>query len=187
MITRYLTDSLRYDGTQLRAHWILRTTGICGDALVAWRGPCRVHTDEIADLADVAGPGIAGDDMLHFLWERFDDCDLERAVLRQRLMSAIAREVLVELAPTAPVLRLGDDLHVGPGKLSISIATRSLVSTLIHFAVNVTNSGTSVATAALADLGVEPRDYAERLLARVGAEMESVQTARAKVRGRDEA
>src|SRR5688500_15509042 len=115
METRWLAKRIAYDGAQLRPHWILRATGIAGDALVAFRGPCRVAPGEIADLEDLLhGPGIAGADMLHFLWETFDDGDLGRAVLRQRLLAARARETLQRLSPrarrSARVTREGDDL-----------------------------------------------------------------------------
>lgn len=185
MITRYLERPLCYDGSQLRAHWILRTFGIVGDALVAWRGPCLVRQEEIADLADLEGPGIAGNDMLHFVMERFDDGDLERAVLRQRLCAALAHELVRELAPPGTRLaRTGDDLWVGDGKLSISIATKTPCSTMLHFALNVSNAGTPVRTAALADLEIDPRPFAERLLAAIAAEEQSIHDARCKVRAK---
>lgn len=178
---------MTYDGSQLRAHWAFKTTGIVGDVMVAFRGACRLPVAEIADLEDVDGPGIAGDDMVHCICETFDDGDLARGVLRQRLLAADATEVLRELAPHAALCRRGDDLYVGAGKLSISVATRSLVSTLIHFAVNVSNAGTPVATASLNDLGVEPVTFARALLDRVAAESATLQIARCKVRPRGEA
>lgn len=187
MKTTHLERPLCYDGSQLRSHWILTQTGLVGDALVAWRGPCRVVRDEIADLADLDGPGIRGDDMLHFVMERFDDGDLERAVLRQRLFVALARELVGVLAPLGTALRReGDDLFVGEGKLSISIATKTPCSTMIHFALNVTTAGTPVRTACLHDLGIDPRSFADRLLAMVVAEEASIHEARCKVRAKGE-
>ena len=50
MICRRLTERIRYDGSQLSAHWILAHAGLVGDAIVAFRGPCDVARDEIADL-----------------------------------------------------------------------------------------------------------------------------------------
>ncbi len=185
MNTRWLEQAMTYDGSQLRPHWIRRQAGIVGDALVAFRGPCAVTTDEMADVADLLdGPGIAGADMLHFVWEIFDDGDLERAVLRQRLFSAMALEALRRRAPDADLRREGDDLYCGAGKLSISVATRSLVSTLIHFAINVTNEGTPVNTAGLTDLGIEPAELAEELLAAAAREQASIVAARSQVRPR---
>lgn len=186
MKTRWLEESIRYDGSQLRAHWILSHCGLVGDALVAFRGPCRVGATEMADLADLDGPGIAADDMVHFLWESFREPDLLLAVHRQRLLSAQAGEVLRDMAPAAIVRRDGDDLWVGAGKLSISIATVSPVSSLVHFALNATAGGAPVPTADLAALGVTPRAFAEALLARASAEQASIADARAKVRPKGE-
>lgn len=188
MNVRWLEDRIDYDGSQLRAHWILRTTGLVGNTMVAFRGACRVRDDEMADLQDLlSGPGIAGADMVHVLWETFDDGDLLRAVLRQRLLAALAREVLGEQAPRHPLRRSGDDLYDGDRKLSISIATRSQVSSLIHFAVNVVTDGVPVPAVGLAELGVDPRAFGERLLAAAHREMESVAAARAQVRAKGEA
>lgn len=186
MKTRWLPESLVYDGSQLRAHWILQHTGLVGDALVAFRGPCAVVRGEIADLADLDGPGIAGGDMLHFLWEEFSHPDLLLAVHRQRLLSAQAAEVLAELGPSGAVRRDGDDLYVGAGKLSISIATVSPVSALLHFALNATPGGAPVPIASLAELGVDPERLAHELLQRVAAEQASIAVARAKVRSKGE-
>jgi len=186
MRTHWIDAKIAYDGSQLRAHWALARTGVVGDVLVGFRGPCRVAAAEIADLADVDGPGIAGDDMVHFVWESFAAPDLLLAVHRQRLLSAQAREVLADLAPRHAVRRDGDDLFVGAGKLSISIATVTPVSALIHFAVNATAGGAPVATSDLQALGVSPSAFAQALLAKVAAEQASIVTARAKVRAKGE-
>ena len=42
--TQWLDDSLTYDGSQLRAHWILRHTGLRGDALVGFSTVPRAVT-----------------------------------------------------------------------------------------------------------------------------------------------
>lgn len=186
MHTHWIERPIAYDGSQLRAHWILAATGLVGDALVAFRGACNVVRDEIADLADIDGPGIAASDMVHFVWESFVQTDLLLAVHRQRLLAAQAREVLAELAPTQVVRRDGDDLWHGDGKLSISIATASPVSALVHFAVNATPGGAPVRTATLAELGVAPEAFARALLARVAEEQRSIGDARAKVRAKGE-
>ncbi len=186
MKTHWIDERIAYDGSQLRAHWILARTGIPGDVLVAFRGPCRVLEGEIADLADIDGPGIAGDDMVHFVWETFCTPELLLAVHRQRLLAAQAAEILHAMAAPAMVRRDGDDLWVGTGKLSISIATVTPVSSLIHFAVNATKGGAPVATADLTQLGIDPRAYANALLARAAIEAESIEIARAKVRPKGE-
>jgi hypothetical protein len=186
METRWCDDEIGYDGSQLRAHWLLDRFGVVGDAMVAWRGPCRVADAEMADLEDLDGPGITADEMVHFVWEAFEAPELLLATHRQRLLSAQAAEVLGALAPHAELRRDGDDLYVGAGKLSISIATVTPVSALIHFACNVRSTGAPVATACLKELGVDPRAFADALLARVSDEQRSIGAARAKVRAKGE-
>jgi hypothetical protein len=107
-------------------------------------------------------------------------------LLRQRLLSCIALESLVSCGANGVVTRIGDDLFVGDGKLSISIATCSPVSTLIHFALNVTRDGTPVTTACLSDLGVEPEAVAVDVMGRCAREEESLRVARAKIRSKGE-
>ncbi|MGE3174082.1 MAG: DUF366 family protein [Planctomycetota bacterium] len=188
MKTRWLDEPQPYDGAQLAAHWIRWHTGLEGDAMVAFRGPCAVARDEIADLEDLDGPGIAADDMVHFLWESFTQPDLLLAVHRQRLLTAQALEVLQEQRRPGgpPVRRCGDDLWCDDGKLSISIATATPVSSMIHFAVNAQRGGAPVAIAALADLGVDPAAFAAALLTRCADEQDGIAAARAKVRAKGE-
>ncbi|MFY9343417.1 MAG: DUF366 family protein, partial [Planctomycetota bacterium] len=97
-----------------------------------------------------------------------------------------AREVLAELAPAVAVRRDGDDLWVGARKLSISIATVTPVSTLIHFAVNATAGGAPVPAVSLHELGIAPAAFGPALLARLAAEQASIADARAKVRPKGE-
>lgn len=182
----WLDERIAYDGSQLRAHWILERCRLVGDAIVAFRGPCHVTRAEMADLADLDGPGIAADDMVHFVWEAFGAPDLLLAVHRQRLLAAQAAELLRELAPQAIVRRDGDDLWVGTGKLSISIATVSPVSALVHFAINAGPGGAPVPIAHLAALAVAPDAFARTLLQRVVDEQASIEDARAKVRPKGE-
>lgn len=182
----WIAEPVDYDGSQLRAHWILERCGLVGDAIVGFRGSCNVKASEIADLADLDGPGIAGDDMVHFVWESFAAADLLLAVHRQRLLAAQAGEIVRELAPGTVVRRDGDDLFLGDGKLSISIATATPVSCLIHFAVNVAPTGAPVAVAGLADLDIDPGAFGNTLLERVVTEQESIAAARAMVRPKGE-
>jgi uncharacterized protein len=185
MQTHWSDERITYDGSQLRAHWLLDRFGLVGDAAAAFRGPCAVRPDEIADLADVDGPGIAGNDMVHLVWECFTRPELLLAVHRQRLLAAQAADVLRRLG-AAGVERSGDDLFVGEGKLSISIATVTPVSALIHFAINATQGGAPVHTASLDELGVAPDVFARELTTTVAAEQASIEHARAKVRAKGE-
>ncbi len=184
MNVRWLDQRIDYDGSQLAGHWILRQVGLVGDACVAFRGACKVSDAEMADVEDLGGPGIAGDDMLHFLLERFDDESPAAGILRQRLFACLVAESLA--ARGAPVRRDGDDLFVGPGKLSISIATRGPTSALMHFALNVGTAGTPVLTAGLDELGIDVEELARDVLERYRQEQAGVDAARTKVRAKGE-
>ena len=179
MKTRFIGRRIDYDGTQIRSLWAYREFGIQGDSIVAFRGACEVPRENMVDLEDArAGARIAGPDMLHFIVEHFDG-DLEKAVLRQRLLAAIAASELGRR-----VRREGDDLFAGRGKLSISIAAATPVSVKIHFAVNVRRArGVGVETRGLEDLGADPKRLARRVLDRYAAEMAGILDARTRARG----
>jgi hypothetical protein len=189
MHKKYLGEKtkLAYDGFQLAPHWIYRQHDLLGDAIVAFRGPCEVHLSEMVDIEDVkAQAPISSQEMVHFIVEFFD-LDLEKAVYRQRLLIVTAKEYLEELLQEK-VTRRGDDLYVNrpqdgkPGKLSVSIATSSPVSTLIHTGFNVISEGTPVTTVGLNDLQIDPNAFAQAVLDRYTAEVADIWEARCKVR-----
>lgn len=178
----WIDDTITYDGTQLRSHWIYRRTGVLGDAIAAFAGPADVPIAHMVDLADVAANApIFSRSMLHFLVEHFD-ADLQLMIARQRLLTAIAGDELRLRAPQAPIERRGDDLYSGDRKISVSIATASPVSCLIHFAMNIVSSGTPVPTHGLEDLGIEPQPLADAIVRRYTEELASMDVARCKVR-----
>ncbi|MGI5818654.1 MAG: DUF366 family protein [Armatimonadota bacterium] len=176
-------DELAYTGHQLRSHWVYETLGVQGDAIVAFRGPCRVELSEMVDRADViAGEDIRAAEMLHLLAEHFDR-DLTRAVLRQRLLICMIAERLGAIPEMPAPRREGDDLYVGDRKLTVSIATVSPVSTLIHVGINVDATGAPVAACGLAQWGVDVDALAGELLAAYAHEHEDIYLATCKVRG----
>jgi hypothetical protein len=188
MQTKFIADrELLYDGRQLAPHWIYRQWDLRGDAAVAWVGPCRVDLSEMVDIEDVkAEAPIYSPKMLHCIVEFFGG-DLHLTVYRQRLLIVTAKEWL-ESETGRRVTRRGDDLYLDradgtPGKLSVSIATASATSTLIHTGFNIETAGTPVPTVGLAELGVAPAAFAAALLARYAAEVDDIWDARCKVRG----
>jgi hypothetical protein len=76
------------------------------------------------------------------------------AYLRQRLLVMIFREILTEYG--VKTTREGDDIFVDGRKLSISIASVSLSSAKIHFALNLEDKGTpsDVKTIGLYDIKI---------------------------------
>lgn len=178
----FVDERIDYTGEQLRSHWILERFGIAGDAIVSFLGRCDVGFEEMVDLADVLeGKPIKSELMLHFIAEHFDP-DIERAILRQRLFISIIVEELNRMLGRPVFLRRGDDIYDGDRKLSVSIATCSPVSSLMHTGLNVTAKGAPVRAAGLEDYEVDPRQLAEAVMRRYVEEMEGVGAAKVKVR-----
>ena len=171
-----------YTGRELRSHFAFDEFALIGDSAVAWVGPCRVDVGELVDLVDArAGAFIASPSMVHFIVEHFGVALVE-AVLRQRLLARLAGDLLRERGAPAVAVR-GNDLFADGRKASVSVATLSPTSALIHFAVNVRTDGTPVPTFGLAELELRPERFARELLGRYSAELVDIHRAAAKVRG----
>ena len=114
--------------------------------------------------------------MLHFIGE-FYNIPLRETVLLQRLLITLIQQRIV-----APLQRTGNDLYEGEKKLTVSIATASALSTLIHAGINIESEGTPVPTKGLADYGIEPLGFAQQVLEHFKREFESIGRDLAKVR-----
>jgi hypothetical protein len=180
--TRLLEQEITYTGAQLRSRWITETAGLSGDAAVAFFGPCDVAPEHMVDRADLeAGAKIASPRMLHVIVEH-PGLDLDSITLRQRLLMARAGEILNGRLGEALLRREGDDLYLQERKLSVSVATTSPTSGLIHAGFNLRGEGAPVAAVGLEDLGVEPREFAAELLEAYASEIASAQEAARKVK-----
>jgi len=181
----FIQEQILYDGSQLSPHWSFRTWGVQGDSLVCFRGPCQVRFDQMVDLEDLLKQSpIYSPDMLHIIIEHFD-CDLEKTICRQRLLICLIKEILE--AKEIKITRTGDDLYVGKNKLSISIATITPVSTMIHTGLNLKSNNVPVESVGLFELGWEDGPPLKSLAEQIGQayvmEMQSIRKARCKVRG----
>lgn len=182
MQTRWIEQKIIYNGTQLRSSWIKEKCGLGGDAIVAFCGGAEVPIEHMVDLEDVeANRPIYSEAMLHFIAECFDK-DLERMVLRQRLLIAIVQEELKKFPPCQKIIRRGNDLYDGEFKLSVSIATTSPVSCLIHAGINISSKNTPVLTRSLQDYDIEPKPFALNVMAHFAEELKSIAHAQTKVR-----
>jgi len=178
---RWLPQEIPYTGCELRSGWIADIAGLEGEALVAFIGPCEVSLAHMVDTEDVArGIPIKAAQMLHFLAEHFDT-ELAHTVLRQRLLVCRAAEILNQTSKH-PIRRDGDDLFAEGRKLSVSVATASPVSTLIHLGLNINPSGAPVPAIGLDELGVSAAQVAKQIMAAYIEEMRSCQAACSKVR-----
>ena len=181
MHTLFSENELAYDGSQLSSHFAYRQFGLLGDSVVAFLGPCEVKLESMVDLEDVRRRDpIFSRGMLHFLWESFV-LDLRGAVAFQRLMIAVVAEQLSSEGIEG-LRRKGDDLFVADRKLSVSIATASPVSSLIHLGLNVTGEGAPVAAVGLGQLGIDAGAFAAICLDKFREEYESLLKASYKVR-----
>ena len=183
MKTKFIDKEIKYIGSQLAPHWIYKNFNIQGDAIVAFIGECEVKLTEMVDIEDVINnEPIYSKYMLSFISEQFG-IGLIEGVLRQRLLITIIKELLE--ARGIFVVRNGDDLMINDRKLSVSIATKSITSVLIHTGLNILSEGAPVKAAGLeSELGIKDvREFALEVMDRYAAELTDIVLASTKVRG----
>ncbi|MBN8536626.1 MAG: DUF366 family protein [Deltaproteobacteria bacterium] len=186
MKTKWINKIIKYDGSQLRPLFAYENFNILGNSVLAWLGPCEIPFSNMKDLEDVlAVSPIRGGFMLHFIVEIFHQ-NLFSGVILQRLFASIVKDEIMEMLAVKKskykLFRDGDDIYSLDRKLSISIASQSVLSTQIHFAVNVTNEGTPVKTLCLEDLKIEPEVLAKKVLKKFQTEFDTIMEATMKVR-----
>ena len=153
---KHIDEIFEYDGSQINPSWAFQEFGIYGSSIITWIGPVNITPDNLKDFADV-GLEIKSNHMVNFICEFFDQqpANMRVAYLRQRLLVMIFREILTEYGVETE--RECDDIFVDGRMLSISIASTSLSSAKIHFALNLEDKGTpdDVETIGLFDIRVD--------------------------------
>lgn len=183
MKTKFIEENIKYIGSQLVPHWIYKNFKIQGDAIVAFIGECKVDLSEMVDIEDVINnEPIYSKLMLSFITEQFN-IGLVEGVLRQRLLISTIKELLEEKGIF--VVRNGDDLMINGAKLSVSIATKSINSVLIHTGLNILSEGAPVKASGLtSELGISDiKEFAEDVMKRYAEELDDIILASTKVRG----
>lgn len=183
MKIKFIDEEIKYIGSQLVPHWIYKNFKIQGNSIVAFVGECEVKLSEMVDIEDVINnEPIYSKSMLSFITEQFG-IDLVEGVFRQRLLICIIKELLEERGIF--VVRNGDDLMVDGRKLSVSIATKSITSVLIHTGLNIVSDGAPVAASGLtSELGIKDvKEFAIEVMKRYSEEIEDIVLASTKVRG----
>lgn len=183
MKIKFIDEEIKYIGSQLAPHWIYKNFKLQGDAIVAFIGECKVDLTEMVDIEDVINnEPIYSKYMLSFITEQFGVA-LSEGVCRQRLLMCIIKELLEERGVF--VVRNGDDLIIDGKKLSVSIATKSITSILIHTGLNILSEGAPVKASGLtSELGItDIKDFAIEIMKRYSDELNDISTACAKVRG----
>ncbi len=183
MKTKLIEQEIKYEGWQLSPHWIYKNFKIQGDAIVAFKGECDVKLDEMVDIEDVINnEPIYSKSMLSFISEQFN-IGLVEGVFRQRLLICIIKEALEKRGIS--LRRSGDDLFFNDKKLTVSIATKSVNSILIHTGINIDSNGAPVKACGLEnDLGISDIDaFANEILEKYSEEIDDIILASTKVRG----
>lgn len=185
MNTKFIKNEIKYTGAELAPHWIYKNFNILGDAVVAFVGECEVKLTEMVDIEDVINnEPIYSKKMLNIIIENFN-ISLTEGVCRQRLLIAIIKETIEKYLPEARVIRDGDDLFVFGKKLTVSIATKSQTSVLIHTGINIDPEGAPVDASGLeTDLKMTNiEEFANDVINSYSDEILSIINATCKVRG----
>ena len=183
MKTKLIEEEIKYIGSQLQPHCIYKNFKLQGDAIVAFIGECDVKLTEMVDIEDVINnEPIYSKSMLSFITEQFN-INLVEGVFRQRLLICIIKELLEKRGVF--VVRNGDDLMINGRKLSVSIATKSTTSILIHTGLNIESEGAPVKASGLtSELGItDIRAFAQEVMTAYAEELKDIELASTKVRG----
>ena len=190
MKSHFIDKEIKYTGEELAPHWIYKNFHVQGDAIAAFCGECEVKLTEMFDIEDVINnEPIYSKSMLSFIVEHFN-IGLVEGIVRQRLLICIIKETLENLftinhSPFT-ICRSGDDIFINGKKLSVSIATKSLTSVLIHIGINIDPTGAPVDAIGLSrDLQIfEIKSFAEEIMVKYCQEIEDIILASTKVTGR---
>lgn len=186
MYTKFIEEEIKYTGNELSPHWLYRKFHLQGDAIVAFCGECEVNLSEMVDIEDVINnEPIYSKFMLNFIIEQFN-IELIEGVARQRLLICIIKEALEErLKNNHEIIRRGDDIYIDDKKLSVSIATKSPTSVLIHTGINIDPTGAPIDAIGLEFLQIHDiKGFAENVMLKYSHEIEDIILASTKVTGR---
>lgn len=183
MKTLFIDNEIKYEGWQLCPHWIYKNFKLQGDAIVAFVGECEVKLTEMVDIEDVINnEPIYSKLMLSFISEQFN-VGLVEGVFRQRLLICKIKEALEKRGFS--VTREGDDLFFDNKKLTVSIATKSATSILIHTGVNIISEGAPIKASGLqSDMKISDiKNLAQEIMVQYSEEIDDIVMASTKVRG----
>ena len=182
MKTHLIEKEIKYEGWQLSPHWVYKNFNIQGDSIVAFIGECDVKLSEMVDIEDVINnEPIYSKLMLSFISEQFN-VGLIEGVFRQRLLMCIIKEALEKRGFN--ITRNGDDLFFDGKKLSVSIATKSVNSILIHTGLNIYSEGAPISVSGLSsELGISDiKKFAQEVMKKYSEEIDDIIMASTKVR-----
>ena len=144
MKSLYVKEKIEFTGEQLEPHWTYKNFDILGDSILAFVGPCDLKEEYLVGVDHFKKKTqIKSEMMLHFLVEHFDQ-DLEKAILRQKLLMSILKDKLNHRLGGDVFQRWGNDIFEQDFKLTVSTVTRTPVSTKIHVGINISSKDVPV-------------------------------------------
>ncbi|MCK4816859.1 DUF366 family protein [bacterium] len=130
-------NRMDYDGSQLHHAFAYEQAKVLGATICYFRGSANVK-EHLVDLEDsLVNDFIKSKEMWHFIIE-IPGATITEMVIWQRLFISMCIDNLREShGPTIIITRKGDDIMIRDRKLSVSIATLSRFSGLIHVGINI--------------------------------------------------
>ena len=143
---------LNYDGSQLHHAFAYEQKSILGPTISYFIGSAAVK-EHLVDLEDsLSNDFIKSESMVHFIIE-IPDATIRETVVWQRFFILLIAARLVEDVDNLHVVIEGDDIMIEKQKLSVSIATLSRFSGLIHVGININvGPGCPVSAIGLVDI-----------------------------------
>jgi len=182
MKSLFVSEEIKFTGEQLVSHWAYARFDLSGDSIVSFIGPCDLELQYLVGVDHYKKKTtIRSEKMLHFILEHFD-LDLEKAILKQKLLVAILKDKLNHRLKGDILQRWGNDIFDGDAKLTISTVTRTRVSTKIHLGINISSKNTPVKTKGLEDYGLDPLDLAQAVMNQYRLDMRRVEERLVKTR-----
>ncbi len=164
MKSLFVKEEILFTGEQLLSYWSYTHYDIPGDSIIAFIGPCQVDEKYIIGIDHFKKKTqIKSERMLHFLVEHFD-LDLEKTILRQKLLVDIVKDKLNHRLNGDVLQRWGDDLYDTDYKLTVSATVRTPVSSKIHLGVNISSQNTPVKARGLNDYGIDANDISQAVM-----------------------
>ena len=179
----FVEKEIKYTGKELSPHWILSNFKLFGDSVVSFVGEVEVPIDNMVDVEDrINVEPIYAKSMLNFIVEHFD-YSIKEIALAQLLLIHSIKEVFQD-DYKIDLKREGDDLFYNGKKLSVSIATKSIVSGLIHTALNIDCTGAPVSASDLKEIGInDVKTLAKKIMKKYSDNINNVNFAITKVKG----
>ncbi|MBQ7450469.1 DUF366 family protein [bacterium] len=183
MNTLFCEENIKYTGKELSPHWILTNFKMYGDSIVSFVGEVDVPIDNMVDVEDrINNEPIYAKSMLNFIIEHFD-YSIKEITMAQILFVQSIKEVFLN-DYNIDLKRNGDDLFYNGRKLSVSIATKSIVSGLIHTALNIDCTGAPVSASDINEIGIKDvKTLAQKIMKCYSNNIEKINYATTKVKG----